>query len=89
MPCSTIVGISGAAGTRCALPTPIARSAPLFRCCCTDGSAAVHQSTWPPMVSVIIGPTPLYGMWFALPAPASSMNISAARCRIVPLPDEP
>ena len=53
-----------------------------------DGSDSVPKSTCPPIRSVNMGPTPLYGTCVAL-TPASSRNISAARCRIVPLPDEP
>ncbi|MNT32172.1 hypothetical protein D3C72_1680380 [compost metagenome] len=65
----------------------MARSAPLFRCGCTAGSATTPISTCPAIMSVTIGPVPLYGMCRAF-TPASSMNISPARWMMVPLPDE-
>ena len=54
-----MVGISGAAGERAGPHRPMARSAPLFRCGCTAGSATTPISTWPAIMSVTIGPVPL------------------------------
>ena len=86
-PCSAIVGTSGSEGTRCLPITPMARSAPLFKWPCTAGTATTPISTWPPIRSAIIGPTPLYGMW-RTSTPAASTNISPARWMMVPLPDD-
>jgi CheY-like chemotaxis protein/two-component sensor histidine kinase len=58
-PCSAKVGISCAAGVRCGVSVPMARNAPLLMCACTLGSAATPKSTWPPIRSVTMGPTPL------------------------------
>jgi hypothetical protein len=80
--------MSGAAAMRLSPHMPIARSAPVLMCCCTLGSATTPKSICPPSRSVTIGPTPLYGMCLA-DTLATSRNISAARCRMVPVPPEP
>ena len=58
-PCSAMVGTSGSEATRCLPMTPMAFMRPEARWPWAAGTAATPNSTWPPMMSVIIGPMPL------------------------------
>ena len=61
-PASPIVGTSGAEGERCALVTANARSLPAFTCGNAEGMLSNITCTCPPIISVIAGALPLYGM---------------------------
>jgi hypothetical protein len=70
-----------------AVEVPMARSVPAFSCGLDRGQ---RQHAHVDLAADHVGhhrPMPLYGMWRAV-TPASSMNISPARCMMVPLPDD-
>ena len=73
-----IVGISGAAATRCALLTASARTLPLRTICSTEGTLLNAESTCPPTTSVMAGAMPRYGTCRIL-MPVSALIISPIR----------
>ena len=57
-PISATVGTSGKAGSRCKVPTAIARSLPLLMCGKSAGKPALLAWVRPASRSVSIGPVP-------------------------------
>ena len=87
MPSSSKVGTSGSCGTRRGVEIASARSFPLLMCSTTGGMVSKFMATTPASRSPIACPLPLYGMW-TMSTPASCLNISPARCWVLPVPDE-
>jgi hypothetical protein len=87
-PDSAAVGISGNDGERLLEVTAIARSLPLRMCGAALLGGEIDYIFEALGSAVVAGPVPLYGTCTAL-MPAALLNISQARCRVVPLPAEP
>src|SRR5690349_13926718 len=86
-PASATVGNSGSDGTRFALPTPSARTRPLFTSGRIDGMLLHVSWASPDSTATIAGAVPLYGTCriFTLPIELKS---SAARCAELPAPGD-